>query len=271
MSTCCNAQENLVIVIDVSVIQDDLENKDSVTLRLSEIYCWRLRKCTGSILDSSRRVPKSTHPTETDFSVVLEFSKLSFNIKAYGINTTCTPAPLVPLAHTPVSRYSTRHSCPKSQPLSPHLRNHRPTPTTIIYTALLLSARALLRLCSRCRRQLALLIERGHRVRPLALPYLRHHTHLQQQAHRHHATLQEFTYLGHITRHASFPALPVPAESHLTSQGPRFLSGGPVHGTFRQARRHSLHTLCSHTTTTTTTVTPPLGFRSPPSPQQPMA
>jgi hypothetical protein len=129
-------------------------------------------------------------------------------------HTLCMPAPL---AHTPVTRYSTRHSRPKP---STALRNRRPALTTIFHTAILLSPRALLRLCSRCHSKRALLLERRHRARPLAMPTMRHHMHQQQQAHRHDAALQEFTYLGHITRHASFPALPAPARSPLTSRGP---------------------------------------------------
>ena len=74
----------------------------------------------------------------------------------------------------------------------PH-QYHRPAFTNMVYTALLLSARALPRLCSRCHRKPALLLERGHRARPLAQPNLRHHKHLQQQTHRHDATLQHHT------------------------------------------------------------------------------
>ena len=125
-------------------------------------------------------------------------------------HTLCMPAPL---AHTTVTRYSTRHSRPKSWPLSPPLQHHRPALPTIMCTALPRSARALLRLCSRCHTKRALLLERRHHARPLAQPNLRHHTHLQQQTQRHHATLQQHTYLRYITvTHRVFPfSLPPPS------------------------------------------------------------
>ena len=114
-------------------------------------------------------------------------------------HTLCMPSRL---AHTTVTRYSTRHSRPQSATLSAPLhQHHRPPFTTIIYTALLLSARALLRLCSLFHRQHALLLERGHRARPLAQPNLRHRTHLRQQTHPHDAVFQENTDLGCVTRH----------------------------------------------------------------------
>ena len=57
------------------------------------------------------------------------------------------------------------------------------TLTAIFYTALPRSARALLRLCSRCHSKRALLLERRHRTRPLAMPNMRHHTHTCNSKH----------------------------------------------------------------------------------------
>ena len=138
-------------------------------------------------------------------------------------HTLCMPTPSV---HTTVTLYSTRHCRSKSWPFTTTLQHHHPALTSIVYTALLRSARALLKLCSRCDSKRELLLERSRRER------LSHNqtcdTTRTCNSKRTDTTPGCNTITIYATSPAIYhsPALPAPAESPLTSRF-RSFAGAP--------------------------------------------